>query len=213
MHWGMDSRLYRITSRIEELIVLNLLLVVCCVPVVTIGAAVTAFYAVLLRMLRGENGRIHKDFFQAFRANWKQATVIWLILLAVGIVFLMDLRISNMLDGGLGFALRTVFWIFIAVYSCLTSYVFAVLARFQNTIRGTLWNAFWMSMGRLPFTISILVFELLPLAIIFWKPDSQWMVLAVMLVIGIAAQGLCCAWVFQHIFKQYIPEEEETDEE
>lgn len=204
-----DSRFARITSRIEDIVVLNVFFVLCCLPVVTIGASLSAMYTVLLRMLRKEYGRVRREFFRAFRENFRQATLIWLIFLALGALFYMDLRISNVVEGGLGFALRTAFWIFIALYGCTLSFVFAVQARFANSVGRTIWNAFWMAMGNLPFTVSVLVFELLPVAAVCRWPSLQLRLLPVMLLFGFAVQGLGCALVFQHIFQRYMPKREE----
>ena len=64
---------------------LNLLWAICSIPIVTIGAATTGLYYVMLKLARGEEGNVTKMFFRSFRENFKQATVLWLILLAVGL--------------------------------------------------------------------------------------------------------------------------------
>lgn len=208
-----DSRFMRITSWIEDLVVLNVLFVLCCLPLVTVGASASALYAVLFRLLRREYGRVHREFLRAFRENFRPATLIWLIFLALGVLFYMDLRIANVVEGALGFALRTVFWLFLMLYGCTLSYVFALQARFENSLRKTIWNAFWMAMGNLPFTISVLVFELLPMFVFYRWPSLEGRLLPVMLLIGISVQALACALVFQHVFKRYIPKDGETDDE
>lgn len=69
---------------------LNLLALACCVPVITVGASMTAKYYVALKMARGEEPTILKPFFKAFKENFKKATIIWLIELAVMVLFIFD---------------------------------------------------------------------------------------------------------------------------
>jgi len=206
--FSTESNLYKIMTLVGELIVLNLLFVLCCLPVFTIGASVTSLYSVLLKLVNKKESYIRRDFLKAFKENFKQSTLGWLIFLLIGIVFYMDLRISNHLDSSLGFILRTVFWIFIAMLGFLVSFFFPLQAKFKNTLKNTAKNAFWMSFGYLPLTISILVIEIFPIFLMYWKPEWEWKVIPFMLCIGFALQGLGCTCVFNQIFKKYIPEEE-----
>ncbi|MBO5999901.1 MAG: YesL family protein, partial [Lachnospiraceae bacterium] len=67
--FSMDSPLMKVLSRVADLLILNLLTVVCCIPVITAGAAFSAMYYVLLKMVRGEEGYIVKQYFKAFKEN------------------------------------------------------------------------------------------------------------------------------------------------
>ena len=64
---------------------LNLLWFLCSIPVFTAGAATTALYDVTLRISRGEDPSLTSRFFRAFRENFRQSTILWLVLLAFGI--------------------------------------------------------------------------------------------------------------------------------
>ena len=77
-------------GRIADFVVLNLLWVLCSIPIITIGASTTALYTVMLKIVKNEEGYLVKGFFKAFRENFKQSTVIWLVFLALGIVLLVD---------------------------------------------------------------------------------------------------------------------------
>lgn len=81
--FDLESPLMRVLNRVADLMILNLLMVVCCIPIITTGAAVTAMHYVLLKMVRGEEGYLIRGFFKSFKANFKQATLIWLIMLVV----------------------------------------------------------------------------------------------------------------------------------
>ena len=80
----MDNVITRALSKICDMICLNVLWVICSIPIVTIGASTTALYTVMLKMVRNEEGYIFRGFFKAFKENFKQSTIIWLIVAALG---------------------------------------------------------------------------------------------------------------------------------
>lgn len=98
-----DNSIMRFITKIANSVYLNILWLVCSLPVVTIGASTTSLFYVTLKMAKNEEGNITAAFFRSFRDNFKQATKIWLILLATGIVFALDgyvfyhMRFENML--------------------------------------------------------------------------------------------------------------------
>ncbi len=75
-------------------------------PVITIGAAWTGLYHVMLKMLRGD-GRINpfKQFWQGFRSNFRQATIVWVSALMAAVCFYIDFRITDLMEGGLWFVM------------------------------------------------------------------------------------------------------------
>ncbi len=81
--FDLDSPLMSTLSKLADLIILNILVVICSLPLFTIGASLTAMHYVVLKMVRNEEGYIIKSFFKSFKQNFKQATIIWLILLVV----------------------------------------------------------------------------------------------------------------------------------
>jgi len=78
-----DSPVMEFISSVVDFIILNVLWIICCIPIITIGAATSAKYAGSMRILRGEDNPVFKSFFKDFKDNFKQATQIWLVLLAV----------------------------------------------------------------------------------------------------------------------------------
>ncbi len=64
-------------NKAADLLFLNILLLLCCLPVITAGAALTAGHFVALRIKRDE-AKVFSDFFRSFRENFGQATLLWL---------------------------------------------------------------------------------------------------------------------------------------
>ena len=78
-----DSPLMQFLSRAADLIWVNLLVLICSIPVFTAGAALSAMENIIYKILHNEDVRVTREFFQAFAKNFKQATGIWLIILVI----------------------------------------------------------------------------------------------------------------------------------
>lgn len=87
-----DSPVMNLLSTIADLIVLHLLFVICCLPIVTVGAAYTAKYYVAMKIIRGEDSGVIIPFFKAFIRNFKQATIVWLTMFVAIVLIIIDWR-------------------------------------------------------------------------------------------------------------------------
>ena len=83
----MDNVVTRALTKICDMICLNVIWLICCIPIVTIGASTTALYSVLLKMVKNEEGYIFRSFFKAFKENFRQSTVIWLLFVLVSVIW------------------------------------------------------------------------------------------------------------------------------
>ena len=98
--FNMDNKFFTVMGHVADLMILNIVFLICCLPVVTIGASLTALHYVTLKMARNEESYIVRSFFKSFKQNFRQATIINLIMLAVGAVLYVDLNIvTNMTKG------------------------------------------------------------------------------------------------------------------
>ena len=87
-----DSPVMNLLSTIADLIVLNLLFVICSLPVITFGAAYSAKYYVAMKIVRGEDNGVIVPFFKAFIRNFKQSTAVWLIMIVAIALITLDWR-------------------------------------------------------------------------------------------------------------------------
>lgn len=150
----MENPVMRALSTTADLIMLNLLTILCCLPVVTVGAALTALNTAAIKIVRGEETAPVKDYFRAFRVNFKKGTVLGLIFLLVFAVLIVDyLAAGNAVS-----ILRPVIAAIALLVLMLGQYAFAMLARYENTLRGTLKNALLLSIGYFPRTLGMAVF-------------------------------------------------------
>lgn len=211
--FNMDNGLFRFLGRVADLMILNILFLVCSIPIITIGASITGMYYVTLKIAENEEGYIVRGFFKSFRENFKQATIMWLIILGVGIVLGMDLMIMRNADNTLGNALRIAITALGVIYLVITSYVFPTLARFYNSIKNTFRNAFLMSIAHLPYTLLILVITVAPVILTFLNGYTLWYGLLLWLLFGFSLIAYGNSFFLKRIFAKYMPPQEETDED
>ena len=76
-----ESKLFSLLNKMTLLMELNIWVIVCCLPVVTVGAALSSMHTVLLKIYRGEEKRVTADFFRAMKSNMKNGTLLWLLFL------------------------------------------------------------------------------------------------------------------------------------
>ena len=166
--FSLDSKFSQIMSRVFDLMMLNIIFLIMCIPIVTIGANFTAMYYVTLKMIKNEETYIFRTYWKSFRENFKQATAVWLIMLAILIVLILDLLLVMNMSGAITY-LRFVFLVLIFFEAMVLSYIFPVLSRFDNTVKNTIKNSMLMAIRHLPWTIMILLVNISPMLIyVFW---------------------------------------------
>ncbi len=148
-----DNVIVRALNKICDMVCLNVLWLICCIPIVTIGASTTALYTIMLKMVRNEEGYIFRGFFKAFKSNFKQSTIIWIVILLLGIVCWIDFRVAGAIPGAVGFVMRSIFILVGFVLISVVNYIFPLTARYENSIRAASRNALILTVGRLPYTI------------------------------------------------------------
>ena len=191
-------------ERLADIVILNVIFLICCIPVITIGASVTALSAITQKMSRKEEGYIVRGFFKAFRENFLQATAIWLILLVLSSVFAVDMRfIASFGSPAIQMVFRCLLFIlgFLILFEFI--YVFPLLAKFDNTILNTMRNALLLSLRYLPWTVVLLLLNVLPFiaGYIYLQVGVPFY-----LIMGFSLISLASAQIFKRLFDPLIQE-------
>lgn len=207
--FDLDGPVITFLTKLADIFILNLLLIICSLPIFTFGAAYTAVYYVTLKMVRDEDGYTVKSFFKSFKMNFKQATVIWIIMLLIGGIIVTDWKVTNgALAEYANFSglMRIIMTVFIMastlIYIFTLLYVFPVLSRFDNTTKNTIRNALLMSVRHLPSTIAIIFITIAPIVLMYLSP--RFLVLVVLIF---SLSAYINSYLFVKIFKNYMPEE------
>lgn len=159
--FSLDSKFMRAMSRIADLMILNILFVLTCLPIVTIGAASTALYTVCFRLGTDREQGIFFSYFRAFRDNFKQATILWVILLLCLSTAFYNMLLFYVMPGAIRY-LFILFALLLVIALFVTSYTFPLLSQFENSTGKTLKNAFILSVGYTPRSLIIAAINALP---------------------------------------------------
>ena len=196
-----DSFLIRFLTKTCDLLFLNIMFVLSCVTIVFSGAAVTSLYAVTLKMIRGQDYAPVKDFLRALRENFLPSFPAT-ILLFVDVTLLAILRAALCAETLLMPPTLFVLLAIIAVFlSALLSWLFPLLARFENTFSRHLSNAARLSLANLPVTVLMTTVNLLPLLIGLLFPALLGVVFAFWLLFGFAAGAWINSFYLNRIFE------------
>ena len=209
--FGQDSFLTNFLTRIADLMVLNFLWVIGCVPIITIGTSTVALYYCVEQYRVNGGIKVMKTFWDAYRSNFKQATALMgIFLLAVG-VLLADTIILYVTE----LELHTLVLILMGIVSllCLLAlgFVFPLQARFANTVKQTVKNAWLMSILHLPKSFLVAVLNLLPLIVWLLWPNVFYRCFGVWLLVGVSGTAYINNIILQGIFQQYYDKEMELD--
>lgn len=192
----IDGKLFRFGTKLTDLMIVNVLTMICCIPIFTIGPAITAMHYVLLRIYRDEEGYIVKSYFKSFKQNFKQATLIWLIYLGVILVVALDAWIiaKGGLEIGKFFKYGLVFIGVLGTFSL--SWVFVLQSRYENPIKATIKNSFIVSVANFFKTVMMLIMLLVPVLLILISEVT----LPIVFFLGLSVPGLLQCLVYSKIF-------------
>lgn len=201
----LDSPLVNFLNKVADVMILSLVFMLACIPVVTAGAALTAAYYMGFKMVKNEESYIIKGFFKAFKENFKQATIIWLFALVIIGVMAADYQI--ILYSGIAFAS----WMRIAMVSITLVmllgivFVFPIQARFENTVKNTIKNAFLMALSHLPSAFLLIIIYAVPYLILYFIPQ----LFPAIFLLGFGCIFYFKSFVLLRVFKKYEPAETE----
>ena len=195
-----DSWLIRFLTRLCDLMILNILLILACVTVVLSGDGVVSLYAVTLRMHRGTEDSPGKSFLRALRGNFIPS-VPAALLLFVDVTLIAALRQILYAETLVLSPVLFVFFVIAAFFlTALLSYLFPLLARFENSFLHHLGNAARMAVANLPVTFMLTAVHLLPVLLPLFFPQMTGGGSEVWLLIGFSAGAYINSFYLNRIF-------------
>ena len=205
--FSLDSPLMRALNLIADLVILHLLWVLCSIPIFTMGASTTALYYACMKRVRTKEGYITRNFFNSFKENFRQSTIVWMVLLVIGFLYVTNIRYGIFLDNTMGKVIIVGCSIFLIPYLLIAMYIFPVQAKFENPVIANVKNALIMALRH--FHYSLLLFFIWGSFFLMARFSIPFMGLA--LICGAGLMGWLTSMIFIQIFRKYIPDEIEED--
>ncbi len=200
--FNLDNPIFKGLSKMVDAVILSALWVIFSIPVFTMGAASTALYYTVHKTLRRSRGYIYSNFWNSFKENFKQSTILWLILLVIYVIFGLDLYLTwQFLKAGMQWGVMFyLFLVLILMTIVWNIYIVAYSARFENTKKVTMKNAAAIAVVNPGWSFLILLLFLLGTFIIGIIP--------IMLFLVPAVTTLLYDLILERIFRKYMSEED-----
>ena len=191
--FDMENPFMRAMAVAYDLLILNLLTLACSLPVFTAGAAVTALNDVTIHIVRQEDTGNVKPFFRSFAGNFKKGTLLWLMLLLAAALLCFDYMAALAYIPVLRVGITAIAVLVLAV----SLYAFALLARYENTIRGTLKNAAVLMVSYFPRTLGMVA-----VSVGFWVLSFRFYRIGapLLLLFGLSLPCYICALLLNGVF-------------
>lgn len=180
--FDIDSPMMQGLSVVGDLLILNILAVVCSLPIFTIGASMTALYDAVFHMQKGEEHSV-KRFFAIFKSNFRQSTALWILFCGIGAILFSSLLLSLQIANLIALVLRIVLCVMAALYLMALAWVFPLQAKFYNTVGNTIKNAFICAMSNRLRSIIGASINIVPIVIfacyaeLFLKLGFIWVII------------------------------------
>lgn len=202
----LDNPVMQFLSRVCDLMIVNVLFWLCCLPVVTVGASLTALHKVTQSIVLNEDGGVVKPFFRAFRGNFRQATAGWLVLAVFLAGLAADLLLAQAyLTGNSLLVCRWLCLVLGVVVLSISVYYFHLVARYENTVRQHAMNAAILALVKLPRTVLMVLLTLLPVLVLLISIQTFVSTLIFWVILGFSFVSYLQSCLLRPVFHQLEP--------
>ena len=204
---SQDGPVMRAITDLTTLVFLNILTAIFCIPVVTAGASLAAMHYVIIEMIEERGGGLVSEFWKRFKENLKNATPVWLILLAAAVFLYVDYRIIA--GGELGLPRAMLIPLYAGAFVVAAIYVYAIplTACFVYTTGATLKNAAILAVAYFPRTVLMILFTvLIPYLLL-----NVTRLLPLFFLLGLSLPAYFCALLYMPVFEKMIGKREDED--
>jgi uncharacterized membrane protein YesL len=183
------------------------------IPFFTIGAGFSALYYVMFRTLRGD-GVVNpfKEFWAGLKANFKQATISWIVFVLLIAFLLTDIRICKAAGGALDLVKIGVYALGAAAV-IIYLYLIPVMTVFRDTLPHLIRNAVYFLIKKPWKTVVILFFDIFPFVLTYSDLQSLPLYAFLWVLCGFGLQAMLGATLLLPEFTPYLTSKEEEAEE
>lgn len=210
--FNYDGPLMRGMNRIADLLILNIVYLLCCIPIITIGPATSALYYVTLKMVRDEQDGVVKEFWKSFKLNFRQAIGLHLLYFVAAFILVADawFALHSVQSHGVMNDILLVCACFLSlVLAVSATYAYPLLAKFENTTKRLLKLSLLLAIRHLPTTIALLAITAVPIWLLSIMGEEVISFLFLYSLLGFATVAHLHSRFLRKVFDRYIPDPEE----
>lgn len=201
--FSLDNPFIQLLSRVGDMIIVNFLCLLCSLPIITAGAAISASHRIMQDIVLDNEGPIFKTFFRVFKENFKQATIVWLVLLVVIAALVCDFVLIYFFVSDIIQSLMYVLTGAVAlIVFGIVLYMFPLLTRYRNSLKDHLRNAMVLMIVHLHRTIGMMLLHALPVIILWLSYNVFLQTLIFWLFIGCSFTFYMDTVILKKVFTQ-----------
>ena len=200
--FAADGKLAKFLNRIGDLILLNIITMIACIPIITAGAAISSMYYVTLLMVKNEEGKILLTYIRAFKDNFKQATMIWIIGGGLSAFLFFDIWLMGQVDFKFVSFYKMVLFVLFLLVLMVTVFTLVVQARYENTLLNTIKNGMLYCAIQFGRSLLMAFVLLIPVILLF----LSWRALSVIALLGMSGPAYLTSIYFRDLFQKYSKE-------
>lgn len=204
----LDGPLVRALSDLNTLVILNILTALFCIPVITAGASVAAMHYVIMEMFENRGDGAAREFWKRFKENLRNATPVWLILLAAAIFIYVDCRIIMGGQMGLPRAMLVPLYIGAFIEASIAVYAFPLTARFVYSTGATFKNSAILAVANFPRTVLMVLYHVIMPYLLF----NVSRLLPLFFLVGISLPAYFSALLYMPVIRKMIGEPEPDED-
>lgn len=206
MDLSINSKFYHFMSKVADCMILSVLWIVFSLPVITAGAATSALYYCVIKVIGEDQGSAVKSFWRSFKSCLKQGTIVSIAVFALSILVTIIgsaayARAQN------GEALSTVYFVYLIFFLfgiAWLHYIFSYIARFQAPLATVLKNSLVICLVNLPSSFSMMILFVIMVILLIWTFPAS----AMALLLIPAVYALISGFLLEKIYSKYLPEPE-----
>ena len=204
----LDGPLVRALSDLNTLVILNILTALFCIPVITAGASVAAMHYVIMEMFENRGDGAAREFWKRFKENLRNATPVWLILLAAAVFIYVDCRIIMGGQMGLPRAMLVPLYIGAFIEASIAVYAFPLTARFVYSTGATFKNSAILAVANFPRTVLMVLYHVIMPYLLF----NVSRLLPLFFLVGISLPAYFSALLYMPVIRKMIGEPEPDED-
>ena len=198
--FSTDGPIFRAMSDLLSLFLINILTIVCCLPVVTAGAAFCSMHYCVMKIQDGEDANVISMFFEQFKVNFKSITPVWLVYLGTGVLLGFFFRTVSLNQTQVSNPVLVILYVLIAVYVAMFAWLFPMAARFENSAVAKIKNAILMTVGAFPQTVGMVAIWV----VILFVLSQSYRLIPLLFVFGLSPPAYLSSFLYYPMIKKQI---------
>lgn len=194
-----ESSFMQLLSSAADLVILNVLFLICSIPIFTMGASFSAMHFVLMKMVKQEDSNNIRTFFEAFRQNFKRATMLWLVFLVISGVIAGDAVLMIQGEVEIPKTAAVVVGAIYAVMLMVMMYAFPMISRYENATKQILKNSLLICILNLPKSVGMVLMYAAPFVLWYFSAKS----IIFLLLLGISGPAYCNSHMLKGLYEKY----------